>query len=118
MYSVKAAVKIVGGLLAVSVGALAVLSTERLWASRPTLDAQLTLEGLHAPLRVDRDRDGVPTIVAVGRDDAAYGLGFAHAQERFFQMDVSRRAGAGRLAELFGEEALVFDRMLRIHGCQ
>ena len=49
-------------------------------------------------------------------DDAAFGLGFAHAQDRLFQMELQRRYGAGRLAEIFGEAAVPVDTQMRVLG--
>ena len=63
-----------------------------------------------APVSIDRDSLGVPTLEAANRVDLAFATGFVHAQDRFFQMDLSRRLAAGELAELFGEVALEQDR--------
>jgi penicillin amidase len=86
--------------------------------SRPILEGVVAAPALEHDVRVERDADGVPVIDAESRTDAAYALGFLHAQERLFQMDTSRRIGAGELAELFGAPALTFDRMLRPFGCR
>ncbi len=86
-----------------------------LHASRAQLDGRRTLPGLRAAVRIERDRLGVPTIHATNRIDATRALGFLHAQERFFEMDLSRRAGAGELSELFGPVLLERDRAQRIH---
>ena len=83
--------------------------------SLPTLDGELTLDGLTAPVTIERDALGVPTIRGAHRLDVARGLGFAHAQDRFFQMDLIRRKAAGELAELVGAAALPADRQVRIH---
>jgi penicillin G amidase len=64
---------------------------------------------------LERDVLGYLTVHAANRTDAAFALGFAHAQERFFQMDLLRRNAAGELAELFGELALPADKILRQH---
>ena len=61
-------------------------------------------------------RAGVPTIRGATRDDVARALGYLHAQDRFFQMDLLRRRAAGELAELFGESAVPLDRDARVHG--
>jgi penicillin amidase len=71
--------------------------------------------GLHAQVTVARDANGVPEIAGHDRLDLAYAAGFVHAQERFFQMDLLRRSGAGELAELFGPKALPLDRAHRLH---
>ncbi|MDX1677102.1 penicillin acylase family protein, partial [Arsukibacterium sp.] len=67
------------------------------------------------PVNLDRDARGYLSISASDRNDAAYGMGFAHAQERFFQMDLARRNAAGTLSELFGERALPTDIERRRH---
>jgi penicillin G amidase len=68
-----------------------------------------------APIRLSRDALGSVTIDAKSRADAYFAQGFVHAQERFFEMDLSRRSGAGELAELFGPAALSNDRAHRVH---
>lgn len=87
----------------------------QLRASLPQLDGEQVLPGLSAPVMVERDALGVPTIRAADRVDAARALGFLHAQERYFQMDLLRRSAAGELAELFGPPALDHDRRIRLH---
>src|SRR5882757_9963788 len=84
--------------------------------SLPQLDGTRTLAGLSAPVRVERDALGVPTITGATRADVARATGFVHAQDRFFQMDLLRRSGAGELAEIFGAVALPLDRAHRLHG--
>lgn len=86
-------------------------------ASLPTLDAQLSAGGATtAPVRIERDARGAVTVRGASQADVAYGLGFAHAQDRYFQMDLSRRLAAGELAELFGPAALPQDRRARVFG--
>ena len=82
-------------------------------SSLPQLDGELRLPGLEGPVQVVRDRYGVPTIRAGNAADAAFGLGFAHAQDRFAQMELMRRGGSGRMSELIGGMALGFDRYTR-----
>jgi penicillin amidase len=84
-------------------------------ASLPQLDGTQSVAGLSAPVTVTRDARGVPTINGASRADVARALGFLHAQDRFFQMDLLRRRAAGELAELFGQVALPRDRAARIH---
>lgn len=87
----------------------------QLRGSLPQLDGQRQLLGLAAPVTVTRDALGVPTLRGQHRTDVAQALGFLHAQDRFFQMDLMRRRAAGELAELFGEAALPLDRLHRPH---
>jgi penicillin amidase len=88
----------------------------RMRASLPQLDGSVTVAGLSAPVQVERDALGVPTITGATRADVARALGFLHAQDRFFQMDLLRRSGAGELAELFGPAALPLDQSHRTHA--
>lgn len=75
----------------------------------------MSLPGLRGAVTVDRDAAGVPTITAMDRNDLARGLGFVHGQDRFFQMDLLRRAAAGELSALLGRALLPADRQLRPH---
>jgi penicillin amidase len=101
--------------LAVAVAALAAWAYDRLRSSLPLLEGALTVTGIETGVSIERDRLGIPTITAANRSDAAHGLGFVHAQDRFFQMDLLRRQAAGELSELLGEQALPLDRGNRVH---
>ena len=83
-------------------------------ASLPKLDGSAAAPGLGATVTLSRDSLGTPTIEAATRADLAYGTGYAHAQDRFFQMDLSRRLAAGELSELFGAIALEQDKKARL----
>src|SRR6476660_3622964 len=72
----------------------------------PQTDGRIVLPGPKAEIRIERDADGVPLITARDDEDAAFGLGYVHAQERLFQMELQRRYCAGRLAEIFGPQAV------------
>jgi len=87
----------------------------RVSSSLPVLEGEWTLQGLSEPVTILRDANGVPTVQGKNRLDVARALGFLHAQERFFQMDLMRRRAAGELAELFGRMALEWDRRARVH---
>jgi penicillin amidase len=85
----------------------------------PSPSGTLALAGLSAPVEVVRDREGVPHIFARSTDDLYMALGFVHAQDRLWQMELQRRTGAGRLSELFGESTFgadVFLRTLDLYG--
>jgi penicillin G amidase len=82
--------------------------------SLPRLDGEIRAAGLTAPVSIIRDARGVPTIEATNRNDLAFATGFLHAQDRFFEMDLSRRLAAGELSELFGTVALDQDRKARL----
>lgn len=90
----------------------------RLRASLPLLDGTLLVKGLRADVTIERDLQGVPTINSESRIDTAFALGFLHAQERFFQMDLLRRMSSGEISELFGAVALPLDEKFRKHRFQ
>ncbi len=84
-----------------------------LCGSLPQYEGNIALSGLSAPVRVDRDSLGSATLHGENRTDVAMAMGYVHAQERFFEMDLMRRQAAGELAELFGESFLEQDRKKR-----
>ncbi len=82
----------------------------------PDLDGPIPVAGISAPVSVNRDSHGVPTIEAATLDDLFFAQGYITAQDRLFQMDLMRRAAAGELSEIVGEVALKHDRQQRILG--
>jgi len=102
-----------GGVFLLLIGLLLTWTTLR--GSLPQLDGVIDAPGLAAEVVIERDAAGIPTIKAMNRVDLAFATGFAHAQDRFFQMDLIRRQGAGELAELFGRVVLDVDRRYRFH---
>jgi penicillin amidase len=82
----------------------------------PDYSGVAALPGLSAEARVYRDRWGVPHIFAANKNDAARALGYIHASERLFQMDMQRRAGQGRLSEMAGPSMLGTDKYIRTLG--
>lgn len=105
----------VPGLLLVIVIAGALWVRHELRASLPLIDGSLRVAGLSAPVTITRDALGIPTIQGRTREDVARATGFLHAQDRFFQMDLSRRRAAGELSALVGRRALQVDRLIRVH---
>ncbi len=83
--------------------------------SLPNLDGQKTMTLLEQSVQIERDRQGIPTIRSKSRADTAFALGYVHAQERFFQMDLLRRRAAGELSGLFGDAALENDVLASTH---
>lgn len=81
--------------------------------SVPQLNGSLHAAGLSAQVTVERDALGVATVRGANQRDVAYAIGFVHAQERFFEMDLMRRSAAGELSELFGSAALSIDKQRR-----
>ncbi len=84
--------------------------------SFPVTSGSLRVSGLQHTVTVIRDGYGVPSIEAQNEHDLMVATGFVHAQDRLWQMDLERRAGEGRLSELFGAATLPFDKMFRIVG--
>ena len=96
------------------VGALAV--GYLFWRAMPAYSGSEKLPGLAAEVRVWRDAYGVPHIFAASMDDAVRALGYLHASERLFQMEMLRRVGQGRLAEVLGPDRLNIDKFVRTLG--
>ncbi|HEX7356605.1 MAG TPA: penicillin acylase family protein [Ignavibacteriaceae bacterium] len=84
--------------------------------SLPQYTGQIKSSKIINDIEVYRDSFAVPYILAKSDEDAAFALGYLHAQERLFTMDMIRRAGEGRLAEILGEKAIPFDKMFRTVG--
>ncbi len=100
-------------LLAIAVSAAGIYTVRRPF---PETDGAIRLPGLQAQVEVYRDSLGVPHIYASNLHDLLMAQGFVHAQDRFWQMEFSRRIGSGRLAEVLGPSALDSDRFIRTLG--
>jgi penicillin amidase len=107
-------VAVLGTLLLAAGVAAAAAAWLTLRASLPALDGSAVLSGLSAPVTIERDAAGVPTITGTNRADLARALGYLQGQDRFFQMDLMRRAAAGELSALLGPSLLSEDRKLRM----
>ncbi len=81
--------------------------------SLPQYDGKTVLPSLSATVFVDRDALGSVTITGENRLDLTMAMGYVHAQERFFEMDLMRRQAAGELSELFGTATITHDRRAR-----
>ena len=112
-------------LIRLSIGLAAVVAVVLLLAldfvssfqrSLPVYDGTVQAAGLAQPVQVLRDRHAVPHILASSFDDAAFGLGYVHAQDRLWQMELSRRFIQGRLSEMLGELAVDPDILMRTMG--
>ena len=86
------------------------------YRAMPAYSGADELPGLSAEVRVWRDANGVPHIFAASMDDAARALGYLHASERMFQMEILRRVGQGRMAEIRGADLLGVDKFIRTLG--
>ncbi|MFQ6552216.1 penicillin acylase family protein [Aestuariibius insulae] len=100
------------GLVVLAVGALALVY---FFASRslPDYSADLEVAGIGAEVEIVRDNANVPHIFGASDADVFFALGFAHAQDRLWQMTMLRRTAQGRLSELFGERTFEIDNLLR-----
>lgn len=112
----SAILKTITVLLIVVVGVVGTVGAVVTARGLPQTSGTLRIEGLQAPVTVARDRHGIVQITADGPHDLFLAQGFVHAQERMWQMEISRRIGAGRLSELFGESQLDTDRFIRTLG--
>jgi penicillin amidase len=104
------------GVLLVAILAAALFLRYQIRKSFPVTSGTISIHGLTSTVRVMRDAYGVPHIEAASDHDLMMATGFVHAQDRLWQMDLARRAGEGRLSEIFGVVTLPFDRMFRIVG--
>ena len=105
----------VAAVVVVAIGGSAVAGLWLLSSAMPAT-GRYEVEGLNAPVSLFRDRWGVPHIFAETDEDASFALGWAHAEDRLWQMETMRRLGAGRLAEVLGPAALASDRWTRTLG--
>ncbi|HJZ46875.1 MAG TPA: penicillin acylase family protein [Roseiflexaceae bacterium] len=108
--------KIAGVALGAVAGATGVAALTALRRPLARTSGRLALPGLAAPVQILRDRWGVPHIYARNTIDLFTAQGYVHAQDRLWQMELQRRSGMGRLAEVFGPVALDTDRFMRVLG--
>jgi penicillin G amidase len=106
------ALLVIVAMIAISVAAAYALARRSL----PQVDGTVTVQGISAPVEIVRDADAIPHIFAATKRDALFGLGYVHAQDRLWQMELQRRIGHGRLSEIFGAAAIPQDRFLRTVG--
>jgi len=117
--ALRRAARISGRIAAVAAGlaGLAALAVAILfWKSLPPAGMQARIPGLAGPVAITLDPDGIPRIAAGSELDAAAALGFMHARDRMFQMELMRRAASGRLSEIAGAATLRLDRTTRVLG--
>ncbi|WND02478.1 penicillin acylase family protein [Temperatibacter marinus] len=97
-------------------GLTAITSILILRSSLPTLSGQVHVTGISGSVTIARDENGVPHISAAEWKDLYFGVGYVHAQDRLWQLEMNRRIGSGRLAEAVGEAGLRTDRYFRTLG--
>jgi penicillin amidase len=106
------ALLIAGAVLPAAVSCAAIRERKAL----PRINGELILAGLEHEVRVDHDQWGVPHIQANSLRDALFAQGFVTARDRMIQLELFRRMGEGRLAEVAGEKALSVDTFMRCLG--
>lgn len=111
----KVIIGIFSSLIVISIFA-AIFFYNMLTSSLPKYEGTIESEKIFSNIEIYRDSFAIPYIFAENDEDAAFALGYLHAQERLFIMDLIRRVGEGRLAEVLGEKALPFDKMFRTVG--
>ncbi|MBK7104200.1 MAG: penicillin acylase family protein [Ignavibacteriae bacterium] len=79
----------------------------------PEYSGKKSVQNLNNEVSIYRDNFAIPYVYAKSKNDLYFALGYLHAQERLFQMDISRRAGEGKLSEILGSEAISYDKMFR-----
>ncbi|WP_340613269.1 penicillin acylase family protein [Xenorhabdus thailandensis] len=84
--------------------------------SVPAEEGEKKVYGLQKEVTIKRDRYGIPAIHAATDEDAFFALGYVHAQDRLWQMEINRRLASGRLSEIIGEKAIGLDKYARILG--
>ena len=84
--------------------------------SLPVIEGERLVKHLDSPVEIVRDRHAIPHISGENIADVIFAQGYAHAQDRLWQMEFQRRVGAGRLAEVVGADALPTDRFMRMLG--
>ena len=111
--------RITAGLAVVVAVAIVVVTVAGVVAARrsfPEVSGTVQLAGLSGPVTVQRDAEGIPTIIARDARDLFMAQGFVHAQDRFWEMDFRRHVTAGRVSELFGSSSVGTDRFIRTLG--
>ncbi|MGH3471992.1 MAG: penicillin acylase family protein, partial [Nocardioidaceae bacterium] len=112
-------VKIISWVAGILVVVLVAASIAAVWTVRrsfPQTTGTIDVAGLHDPVTVIRDANGIPQLYAENSDDLFFAQGYVQAQDRFFQMDFDRHLTAGRLSEMFGQRALKTDEFVRVLG--
>lgn len=111
----KVIIGIFSSLIAITIFA-AIFFYQMLISSLPKYEGTIQSNKIFSDIEIYRDSLAIPYIFTETDEDVAFAIGYLHAQERLFIMDLIRRAGEGRLAEILGEKALAFDKMFRTVG--
>ncbi len=111
--------KIIIGLtvtLALIISVAGIIFYNMLVSSLPEYEGEITAPGISGDIEIYRDSLAIPYILANSDEDVSFALGYLHAQERLFSMDIVRRAGEGRMSEVFGPQTIPFDKMFLTIG--
>lgn len=108
----------IGGIITIAIIALATFGGLRFMSNRslPAYSAELTVDGLQEEVKIVRDDYGIPHIYAKSMTDAFFAQGYCQAQDRLWEMDLSRRAVSGHLSEILGESMLQADKFFLTLG--
>ena len=87
-----------------------------LLAPQAKLQGEVSVSGLNSDVTITRDQFGIPTIKAQSDRDVFFAMGYVHAQDRLWQLEVQRRIGQGRLSEVFGRQMIGQDIWIRTLG--
>lgn len=98
-------------LLSISLVIILTIIAVAVYQSKPLSPGTYEIDGLEAPVKIQRDKFGIPYIRAENKLDLYIGLGFVHAEDRIFQIDFLRRLVSGRLSEVMGSAALKTDKL-------
>ena len=82
----------------------------------PDYSGSEKVNGIKSEVEIYRDNYAIPSVYAKNDEDVYFALGYLHAQERMFQMDLTRRAGEGKLSEILGRKTIAFDKMFKTLG--
>jgi penicillin G amidase len=106
--------------ISITLAVLLIVAAGSVWyllkKSLPATEGRISVQGLGGAVDIYRDPSGIPHILASNEADAYFAAGFVHAQDRLWQMDLARRYGQGRLAEILGSRALPADLLMRTIG--
>ena len=111
----KAAIGL-GFILLVSIAVAGLFLHNLVTKSWPRTSGNVSVSGLHRAIDIYRDEYGVPHISAGDEHDLMFGIGYAHAQDRLWQMELTRRAGEGRLSEILDTAGTKFDILFKTLG--
>jgi penicillin G amidase len=102
--------------ISATIAAIVALGYAYICWSLPQLRGTVRVSGLRDSVEIIRDSDAIPHIYAQNKLDTWFGLGYVHAQERLWQMEMQRRLSQGRMSELFGRSSVSIDRFFRTVG--